>query len=260
MSLNSPATVSAPRDLVQPARAAHVTESRIELPAPISSVLKKDLNMRLHVSTLLCGLLLFLPSLSAQDAEVKSVRISLKPQDVPIERVTIENRRNSPLVFWDIGLSAPGASRASLTHYSDRSWPRGDDAAGDGPIKPNARRVIDVDLGNRSDLQTVALRMVVFADGFCEGAPGVLAAWRAQNDERADDLAYWVRAIDAVPRDSAQELRRYFVERASERARQVKGDPSGLRYRMTLSARSRPQRCRRCWPRSIAFERTRRPY
>ena len=198
--------------------------------------------MRPHAGVLMGGLILLLPRLYAQDTEVKSARISLKPKDVAIQRVTIENRRKSPLVAWEIGLFAPGATKPSSTQSSDFSRSIVHGAPGAWAIQPNERRVIDVELRNRQDLDVVALTMVVFADGYYEGTTDALGPWWRRRQERADDLAYWIRATDTMPHESAQELRQYLAKRAVEHAGQVKEDVSGLRDRMSVLSRQQTSR------------------
>jgi hypothetical protein len=203
----------------------------------VDTVRRKERAMRPHVSMLMCGLILLVPRLYPQETDVKAASISLRPRAVAIQRVTIENRRNSPIVAWEVGLFAPGASQPSSTQYSDLSWSKGDEPVGRGPIKPNERRVIDVPLHNHQNLDVVALRMVAFADGHYEGTIAALRPWWQRRQQRADDLDYWIRAIDSLPQESAQGLRQYIARRAVDRAGQVKEDVSGLRDRMATLSR-----------------------
>src|SRR5262249_20280550 len=100
--------------------------------------------MRLPVSMLAFRPVLVSPQLRAQDTEVTGARISLQPRTVPIERVTIENRRDSPLVAVGLGLSAAAASQPLSTTYFNFGVSDGHEPAGTGSIKPNESRIVDV--------------------------------------------------------------------------------------------------------------------
>jgi hypothetical protein len=191
--------------------------------------------MRTHASVLVLGLVLLAPRPLAQYSEIRGARLTAQPRTVPIERITIENRRNSPLVSWEVGFVRSGANRPWMTHSSDFSV-SGRYPDGDGPIQPNERRLIEVQVDS-PEANVVGLTMVAFADGYAQGDTAALAPWRQRRQERANDLGYWIRSVATMPRGSEQEARQYLAERAAERAGQINGDPSGLRDRLSFLAR-----------------------
>ena len=166
-----------------------------------------------------------------QDADVRSATIALQPKTIAVEIVTVENRRSSPLVAWEIGLSRPGEDRPSMTANSDFSWQGIHPSSTSGPINPNERRTIELELADR-DFGQPTLRLAVFADGYIEGVADVIGRWQAQRRERAEDAAYWVRTFESMPVTSDDNAKQHLAARAAERAVQVSGDPSGIRGRL----------------------------
>jgi hypothetical protein len=166
-----------------------------------------------------------------QDVDVRSATIALQPTTIAVEMVTVENRRSSPLVAWEIGLSRPGENRASMAANSDFSWQVIHPSSTSGPINPSERRAIELELADR-DLGQPTLRLAVFADGYIEGVADVIDRWHAQRRERAEDAAYWVRAFESMPVSSDDNAKQHLAARAAERAVQVSGDPSGIRGRL----------------------------
>lgn len=169
----------------------------------------------------------------AQDVEVKGAQVILQLKTITVEIVTIENRRSSPLVAWEIGLSEPGASRPGMIYTSDFSWQVPHPDSTSGPITPNERRAIEIDLHTDRDLGSPALRLAVFADGYMEGVPEVIERLQKQRQERIDDAAYWIRAFEMMPGGSEEAARQHLALRAAERAAQASRDPSGIRGRLS---------------------------
>jgi hypothetical protein len=189
--------------------------------------------MRRYTFALICGFVLCGPTLAGQDMAVTHARISLKPRSVSIERVTIENLSDVPLVAWEVGVFAPGASSPSLTASSDffgRAFPPAENS---GPIQPHARRVLDVELPDVQSARNVALELAVFANGTYEGVAPSTKRWRQSVQARADENRYWMRAIDEAPRLGVDELRRYFAAMGIERAGQA-GVETSTRLRMRI--------------------------
>ena len=166
-----------------------------------------------------------------QDVDVKNATIALQPKAIAVEIVTVENRRSSPLVAWEIGLSRPGEARPSVPANADFSWQVLHPNSTSGPINRNERRTIELELADR-DLGRPTLRLAVFADGYVEGVADVIDRWQTQRRERAEDAAYWVRAFESMPVSSDDNAKQHLAARAAERAVQVSGDPSGIRGRL----------------------------
>jgi hypothetical protein len=164
--------------------------------------------------------------------EIKGARITLAPKTAPALTVTIENRRSSPIIEARIGVTRPRQSAPSETfaHYFHAPLPGG--PPDNAPIEPNTRRVLDLVLRNGTNIETVALTLVAFADGSAEGAPRELGEWRKARRERVEDLDYWVRAFEAMPRISEPDARAFLAERLLERGRQAANDPSTVRSRL----------------------------
>jgi hypothetical protein len=81
-------------------------------------------------------------------------------------------------------------------------------------------------------VESAAITLAVFADGFVEGTPDQVEAWRTRRREQIDDLAYWVRAFDGMPRINEPAVRDYVATRVLERAREAPTDPSTMRDRL----------------------------
>jgi hypothetical protein len=173
-----------------------------------------------------------------QETQVKSVGISLRAQPAQKLKVTIENLRNSPLMEVSIDLAAPGAGRQrSYSNFGgylgrvDMTVP-----PNGGPVAPHERRVIDVDVPGTDGGRTAALSLVTFADNYYEGTPDALNAWREARQNEADELTYWIRAIDTMPRDSLDVATAHLEARAVERAGQNPTAETRWRVRLwTLS-------------------------
>src|SRR5258708_39974870 len=100
------------------------------------------------------GLGLLALSPAGQDTDVKGARISVASRETRVLQITIENRRASPLVAWEIGLSEPGGSFARRTTASDFSG-RVDQPWMEGhAIKPHEQRTIDVSLTDTPQIES----------------------------------------------------------------------------------------------------------
>jgi hypothetical protein len=107
---------------------------------------------------------LFALSVSTGDAEVKGARVSLVPKTAAVLNLMIENHRNSPMVEWQIGLFSHGGERR-MTSFSNFSGRPSELQPRSGPIQPNERRTIEVELRTAPDVETAAMRLAVFEDG-----------------------------------------------------------------------------------------------
>ena len=162
---------------------------------------------------------------SPEIPEVTGARVALVPRTAAGLSVTLENRRSSPLVECAIGITRPGESAPSEIHsyFFSGAYPGRPES---GPLQPNARRELELVLRNGNGMETPAMTLAVFADGFVEGTPGQVEAWRTRRREQIDDLAYWVRAFDGMPRINEPAVRDYVAARVLERARDAPTDPS----------------------------------
>jgi hypothetical protein len=149
---------------------------------------------------------------------ITGARIELAVKSVAGLKVTLENRRESPLVQCTIGLRARDQTSGNefFTFYFENS-----------PVQPQTRRVLELTLHNQSDIEAAVVQLAVFEDGFAEGAARELGEWRQGRQEHLDDLTYWVHAFDAMPRISDPEARAFLAARLIERrpAGQTPGVP-----------------------------------
>ena len=168
----------------------------------------------------------------AGSAPIKGARIELAAKSVTGVKVTLENRRESPLVQCTIGLRARGETSALeffTFYFREQSAGAPRDTS---PVRPQTRRVLDLTRSRSADIETAAVQLAVFEDGFAEGAPRELDEWRQARQARVDDLAFWVRAFDAMPRISDTEVRAFLAARMLERKRDALPDPSAVRVRL----------------------------
>lgn len=176
----------------------------------------------------------------AQEVEVKGAQAILQPKTITVEIVTIENRRNSPLMAWEIGLYDRRTKALGMATSSDFTWQVVHPSSTSGPIKPNERRAIEMNIGDR-DLGSPTIRLAVFEDGYIEGLPDVIDRWQKQRHERVDDTAYWIRAFETMPAGSEETAKWHLTARAAERTAQAPRDPSGIRGRLTRIWHESPQ-------------------
>jgi hypothetical protein len=178
---------------------------------------------------------------SAQDVEVTGAQVVLQPKTIPFQIVTIENRRSSPLVAWEIGLAWPGTGAGSMTHTADSSGrPEG---AGSSAIQPNERREIELEPQDQQaqGSPTVKLMLAVFEDGYVEGLPEAVGRWRKKQQARVEEAAYWVRAFDAMPEYSEDAAKQHLAARAAEHASRASQEPSAIGDRLSTVLREPPQ-------------------
>jgi hypothetical protein len=172
--------------------------------------------------------------------EITGARISLVRKTMDVMSVTLENRRDSPLVAWRVGVKSGGAGRGALDHGSDYSRHAIDADAGSGAIKPHERRAIEIDVTGVPDAQAATLQLVAFEDGYHEGLAPALDTWRTTRRELTDDLGFWTRAFFEMPRVSEPDVRRFIAARAAERSSDAVADPSGLRQKLLGALRQFP--------------------
>lgn len=165
------------------------------------------------ILTILASILSLQPAV--ESPQVKGARISPVPKPQAILNLTIENRRASHLIEWQIALGRrPGEGIMGHTGF--------------GSIQPGERRTIPIRLSGAQDAAEGTLIFVAFEDGYYEGIARAVQEWRSVREERAKDLSYWVRVFGMMPRVSEPELRRYLAEHSVKRAGEVPRDPSGV--------------------------------
>jgi hypothetical protein len=162
-------------------------------------------------------------SMPAQDTEVKGARITLVPKTTDVLKLTIENRRSSPLVECQVGLFARGADKSSA--FSGWHFYPG---SADGTVQPNERRTVDAKLEFAPGVETARLNLVVFEDGYYEGVASAVEPWRKDRQARVDDLRYWDGVFNLMPRVSETDLRAYLTSRLDDRAGRPGQDPNGM--------------------------------
>ena len=177
--------------------------------------------------------------------EITGARVALVPKTAAGAQG--HDRESAGALRWSSArsvLTRPGQSAPFEFHtryFSDGAFCLPPDSS---PLQPNAQRVLDLVLRNDTEIQTVTLTLAVFADGFAEGAPSALETWRKGRRAQTDDLTYWVRAFDAMPRISEPDVRAYLAARLLERAREASTDPSNVRGRLQRVLQRVPVRYR----------------
>ena len=169
------------------------------------------------------GLGLLALSLSPQDTEVKGARVSVVRKPSAVLNVTIENRRDSPLVEVQLLLTPRGAGKGAMTstRYFGETPPN-------DTVKPHERRVLETPLESDFDVESAALSLVVFADGYYEGVAATVEPWRRARQARIDDLRYWSGVFALMPRVSETDLRAYLASHLADRAGRRGQDPSPI--------------------------------
>jgi hypothetical protein len=157
---------------------------------------------------------------AAPPPAVKGARVSLLSKPQAVLNVTIENRRDNPLIWWQLRVKMGGPGGPGMMHSAT------------GSIQSGGRQTVPVQLTDPQDVATATLAFVEYDDGFYEGTAQAVQAWRKTREERAKDLSYWVGVFGLMPRVSEAELRRYLSDRASERAGVAPTDPSGVRTKL----------------------------
>lgn len=115
---------------------------------------------------LLAGLLLIATAAAAQDTPIAGARVAQASRTTAIERITLENRRESPLVAFQIGVSVPGAASPAKTYWADYTF---DGAPTSGAVGARQRRTIQIDVSDQPEATAVTVMLAEFADGHCEG-------------------------------------------------------------------------------------------
>jgi len=167
-------------------------------------------------------------SVPPQDTEVKGARVSVVRKPRAFLNVTIENRRDSPLVAWQIGLSEPGTSVGRMTHSADFSGRPVEAGLPNGPIPPHERRTVSIDLINPR-VDSPVLQLAAFEDGRSEGIAAVVEPWRKARQARVDELRYWNGVFELMPRVSEPDLRAYLASRLEGRAGEPVQEAAGMR-------------------------------
>jgi hypothetical protein len=171
-----------------------------------------------------------LPALS-QDIEIKGVQITLQTQTTPVEIVTLENRRESPLVAWQIAFMKD--DRPSVTHTSNHDSRLPPSGFPDGAIRPHERQTIELDARIYPEPGSPNLRLAVFEDGYMDGVFDAIAAWQQERRERAAEAEFWIRAFERMPVGDDKLTYQYLEIQLAERTAQSANDSSGIRNRLS---------------------------
>ncbi len=153
-----------------------------------------------------------------RQVEVKSVAIAVLPKAATTATFHLKNARDSALVAWEVGLLASGDAmdRIVTTAGEDHFWMPV--ATGSrGPMQPGESREMRILRGGPASPAAV-VTMAIFADGYSEGTATSLQKALKSWQERADDLAWWARAFNDMPRSSDAEARRYLAAKIVERS------------------------------------------
>lgn len=177
---------------------------------------------------------------AGQNAEIRGATIALVQKTVAVRTVTIENRRQSQLLAWAIGITG-GPETGSIVTGSDFTWQAVGARPGSGPIDPGTQRVLEVQLPTEAHSSPPTLELAVFADGVIDGTAVGIARWRNERREHADDAGYWRNAFAKMPRESEERAKEYLAARVAERSAVAPIDHSGTRGRLFRLWHETPQ-------------------
>jgi hypothetical protein len=154
------------------------------------------------------------PMALAQQTEVKSATVTLVRKPATTITVYIENLRDSPIDAYEIDLFAASDPTRRL---GGETW------VGQIPgvikgIRPHETRAVELPVRGTSESAVARMTMVAFEDGYAEGSRPALDALRKKQQQRAEDLAWWVRVFDSMPRSSDAEVKEYLLAKTIERA------------------------------------------
>jgi hypothetical protein len=190
------------------------------------------------------GAALLALQVSVPAPEIKGARVTVVSRTAATMSVTVENRRDSPLV--ELQIAIPGAkgkgSQVDARFFHDQPYGIRWEP---GPIQPNERRTLEV--RNSVDGEVAEMWLAVFEDGYVEGVAGALDGWRTTHRERTDDLAYWVGVLDTMPRISEPDVRKYLADRVVDRARQAVPNASDIRARVQRALQENASRSGTVW-------------
>lgn len=141
---------------------------------------------------------LTLAQASAPDTAVTGARLSIATKPATKVEIVIENRRDVPLVEWQVG----------------SGWAI---SGGRGSIAPHARETVEILPSTAPGGPPARIIIAAFADGWLEGVGPQFQTWLDARRAHSDDLGYWVRAFMAMPRVSLADLRKYLADKVAER-------------------------------------------
>ena len=176
-----------------------------------------------------------------QNVEIRGASIALVPRTVAVQLITLENRRQSPLMAWEIRTTGNPA-HGSIVSNSDFTRQTVSPGPDSGPIPPGKPRMLEVQLSpGTSSPPTSTLELAVFADGVIDGTVAGIARWQHERREYAEDVGYWRDAFAKMPRTSDQLAKEYLAARVAERSAVANSDHSGVRGHLARLWHQTPQ-------------------
>ena len=152
----------------------------------------------------------------AQDSAITGARVTVVEKPAGTLLVGLQNLRDSPLVAWELRVRS-GATSPGIVSSTDFTGP-GPYVAGDGPLSPLEQRVVRIQTSSVAADAAVVMQLAVFADGYYEGESEAAAEYRGKRERRADDLRFWLAALQGVPRGSDDEIRTYLRDQLARHA------------------------------------------
>jgi hypothetical protein len=165
---------------------------------------------------------------STAPTAVRGASIQVVRRAVDLAWVAIHNRRDAPLVEWQITFyrDATFRSASATSHYWRTETPA---SATDGPIGPGEVRRQRATGSAAAPGAAARATLAVFADGTYDGEPKSVAEFLTRQRALAADLIYWRDLFAAMPPDDEAAAKAHLRKSTLERRIQAADDPSKLR-------------------------------
>ena len=152
-----------------------------------------------------------------QDSAITGARVTVIEKSADALSITLQNLRDSPLVVWELALVRRGASAPTVVTATDftRPFPYRPDS---GPLNPSEQRMVQFLATDFSSDSDVVVRLAVFADGYYEGQRASADVYRRRRKSQADDIRFWLGAVEKAPRNDDERLRSFLREQHAQHA------------------------------------------
>jgi hypothetical protein len=166
-----------------------------------------------------------LSALSAQEqtgTSVKSATVSVIRKAVDVQFIEVENLREVPLVEIKLALNS------STAGFFFDGPPDVTGQPSNPAIRRHEIRRLRTLRGAYNRAPTARVTLALFADGSHLGTPEAIAEFRQRQQLIIDDLSFWFGVLQKVPRSTPAAAHEYLREKAKERLRVDRTDPSRI--------------------------------
>ena len=153
----------------------------------------------------------------AQDTPITGARVTVIEKHTGGLSVTLENLRDAPLVMWEVGAVRPGSAEPVTVQTANFTHP-GRYGPDSGPVAPGERRVVGLPHVNVAEYSAAVIDLAVFADGYYEGRAASAEKFRQRRQQQADDMRFWVGALQQMPPGSNEAIRAFLREQLARHA------------------------------------------